>query len=84
MNVGPAFVDRFLRISIFASVVCFALMLVMALVPVWHWSVWIAPLIADTGVIISFAVHLNGMSALFGKAPAAKLHPQRGPATASS
>ena len=57
--MGPLEVERFLRVSITFGVAAWFGMLALTLLSVGHWALWVPGLVACSGVIVSFAVHLN-------------------------
>lgn len=66
MSVSRRVVDVFLRVSIFVCVVAFCLMVVLALFDVGGWALWLPPMIACAGVILSFGVNLNTLHGVTG------------------
>ena len=57
--LSPEVVDRILRVTIILSVVAWLAMLELLLFGGGHWAIWLPGLLACSGVIVSFAVHLN-------------------------
>ncbi|MFT0521410.1 hypothetical protein [Pseudomonas faucium] len=71
MRLDKSTVETFLRVSIFVCVIAFCLMLALLIFDVGGWAMWLSPIVACAGVIISFGINLNKLQGTTGVPDAA-------------